>query len=201
MANANFPRGLVPYRHVSGGYYNGSFDVYYVPASDANNIFVGDPVVGVTNSSDGAGTPTATIATAGSSNYILGVCIGLVNAGAPNLPEFTITRDLPVYRQASVASYIAVVNDANVLYEVQEDSNGGAMVSGASGRNVNLVAGSGNTAYGTSGWQLQSSSLATTATLQMRIVRLLQQTDNLVGANAKWLCKINLNALSNQTGV
>jgi hypothetical protein len=201
MANPNVPRGLVPYRNIGGGPFNNSFNVYYVPATDANNIFVGDPVVVVTNSADANGIPTVTLATAGATNQITGVCVGLVDAGAPILPEFAITRDLPVYRQASTAAYIAVVDDPNALFMVQEDSVGGALPVGASGRNVNLVAGAGSTTYGTSGWQIQSSSIGTGATLQMRILRALQQVDNIVGANTKWLCKINLSTITNTLGV
>ena len=72
----------------------------------------------------------------------------------------------------------------------------------APGRNVNLVSGTGSTITGISGWQLNSSTLATTATLQMKVIRGLEQADNNVTlANAKWLCRINLSALTNPTGV
>jgi hypothetical protein len=39
---------------------------------------------------------------------------------------------------------------------------------------------------------LDSSTAATTATLQLRIVELQHRSDNVIGANAKWLCAINL---------
>lgn len=199
MANANAPRGLVPYRRSTGEPYNGAANVYYVPASVASNIFVGDPVTWLTNSADANGIPGVTLATAGSSNYILGACVGIVNAGEPPI---TVTRDLPIYHPASTAQYILVADDPDLLYMVQEDSVGGAMVQGAPGRNVNLEAGSGgSTVTGLSSWMLQSSSLATTNTLQMKILRMLEQADNAVGTNAKWLCRINLNALTNTTGV
>lgn len=200
MANPNVARGLVPYRYTSGQHYNGAFNVYYVPATDANNIFVGDPVI-VVNGADANGTPAVTLATAGSSNNITGACIGLVDAGAPILNEFAITRDLPVYRQASTAAYIAVADDPNLLFYVQEDSVGGALTASAASQNANLVSGAGNTTYGTSGWQLQSSTVNTTNTLQMRIIRALQQVDNTVGNQTKWLCRINLHSLTNTTGV
>jgi hypothetical protein len=70
------------------------------------------------------------------------------------------------------------------------------MVSGASGRNADLVAGSGSTVTGLSGWQLDSSTLATTNTLQLRVIQALQETDNQVAsANAKWLVKLNLSQM------
>jgi hypothetical protein len=75
------------------------------------------------------------------------------------------------------------------------------MVQGAPGRNANLVSGAGSTITGISGWMLNSSTLNTTNTLQMKIMRLLEQADNAVGTNAKWLCRINLNAFTSTTGV
>ena len=196
MANANIARGLVPYRRTTGEPYNGAANVYYVPASVASNIFVGDPVTWLTASADTQGIPGVTLATAGGSNYLLGSMVGIVSAGEPIIP---VTRDLPIYHAASTAGYILVADDPDLLYEVQEN---GAMAQGAPGRNVNLVSGTGSTITGLSGWQLNSATLATTATLQMKIIRGLEQSDNTVGStNAKWLCRINLSALLNQTGV
>lgn len=198
MANSNTPRGLIPYRRTTGEPYNGAANIYFVPAGVSSAIFVGDPVTYLSNSADAVGIPAVTLATAGSSNYILGAMVGIVAGGEP---QIAITRDLPVYHQAATGGYILVADDPDLLFFVQEDSAGGAMVGGAGNRNVNLAAGAGSTVTGYSGWQLKSSSLATTNTLQMRVIRLLEQADNAVGANADWLCRINLHALTNQTGV
>jgi len=200
MANPNTPRGLVPYRAAAGGPFAGQGNIYFCPASDANNIFVGDPVI-VSGLGDANGLPAVTLATAGSSNYITGSMMGIVPAGAPILNEIAVTRDLPVYRQASVATYILVADDPGQLFWVQEDSVGGALAATAVSENANLVAGAGSTNYGTSGWQLQSSSANTTNTLQLRILRGLQESDNTIGAYFKWLVRINLHSVSNPTGV
>src|SRR6185437_5010007 len=198
MANANVARGLIPYRRTTGEPYNGAANIYYVPSSVSSNIFIGDPLTWLTNAADANGIPGITLATAGSSNNLLGAMIGIVSGGEPIIP---VTRDLPVYHQASTAGYILVADDPDLLYEVQENNSGGAMVQGAPGRNVNLVSGSGSTITGYSGWMLASNTLQTTNTLQMKIMRLLEQADNAVGSNAKWLCRINLNALTSTTGV
>ncbi len=195
MANANVPRGLIPYRRTTGEPYNGAANIYYVPSSVASNIFIGDPLTYLTSAADANGIPSVTLATAGSSNNILGACVGIVSGGDPVIP---ITRDLPIYHPASTAGYILVADDFDLLYEVQENGNMGAQ---APNRNVNLVSGTGSTVTGYSGWQLNSSTLATTNTLQMRVIRMLQQADNVAGTNAKWLCRINLNALTSTTGV
>lgn len=196
MANAVTARGLVPYRRSSGEPYNAGGNVYYVPASVASNIFVGDPVTWLTASADASGIPGITLATAGGSNYLLGAVVGVIPGGHPQIP---VLQSSPVYHPASTAGYVLVADDPDALYWVQENGN---MGQGAPGRNVNLVAGAGSTQYGTSGWQLNSSTLATTATLQMKILRALDETDNdPTLANAKWLCRINLSALTNTTGV
>jgi hypothetical protein len=99
---------------------------------------------------------------------------------------------------ALTAAYVYVSDDPFTLYAVQEN---GAMVSGASGRNADLVAGAGSIITGQSGWQLNSATLATTSTLQLRIVQLLQQTQNAIGTNADWLVKLNTAQFLVATGV
>ncbi|MEJ0093819.1 MAG: hypothetical protein WDN46_10350 [Methylocella sp.] len=195
MANANVPRGLIPYRRTTGEPFNGAGNIYFIPASNPNNIFIGDPLTYLTNSADNEGIPGVTLATAGSSNNILGAMLGRIPGGEP---QVAVTRDFPPFMPANTAGYILVADDPDLLYEVQEN---GAMVQGAPGRNVNLVAGVGSMITSYSGWMLNSSTLNVTNTLQMKIIRLLEQADNAVGQNAKWLCRINLNALTSTTGV
>lgn len=200
MPNPNTPRGLQPYAYAWGAPWGGAVRTYYVPAGNATALFLGDPVAGVTNNSDGNGVPTAEIATAAGGAYILGAFMGISNnAGSAVIP---VLQNQTPYLPAGQAAYIYVSDDPFLLYEVQEDSVGGSMVSGASGRNVDLIAGAGSTITNYSGWQLDSSTLAVTATLQMRIIQALQEIDNTVGqANAKWLTKINLHAMLNPLGV
>lgn len=200
MPNPNTPRGIQPYAYAWGAPWGGAVRTYYVPSGNATALFMGDPVAGVTNSSDGNGVPTAEIATAGATNYILGAFMGISNnAGSAVIP---VLQNQTPYLPAGQAAYIYVSDDPFLLYEVQEDSVGGSMVSGAGGRNADLVAGAGSTITNYSGWQLDSSTLAVGATLQMRIIQALQQIDNTVGqANAKWLTKINLHAMLNPLGV
>lgn len=198
MANANVPRGLVPEAFVSGAPYNGAVNVYYVPATNATALYIGDPVIGVTNSADANGVPTVNIASAGGGTYLLGAMMGVANnAGSLVIP---VLQSQPVYLPASTAAYIYVADDPNLVWRIQEN---GAMVAGAGGRNADLVSGAGSTVTGLSGWQLASSTLNTTNTLQMRVLRLYQSATNTnaIGTNAKWLCKINLHSLNNLTGI
>jgi hypothetical protein len=208
MANSNAPRGLIPYRRASGDPYNGSVNIYYVPASNGTAIYVGDPVQIVSAEADLQGIPAVRVITAGNgtdsgiSTYgLIGAMVGVVNGGQPAIP---LLQSSPVYMPASTAGYILVSDDPEALYEVQENGNmGGASPAAGSvpgpGKNVDLVSGTGSTVTGYSGWTLGSASLSTSA-LQMRVLRMLVQADNALGTNAKWLCRINLNQLTNTSG-
>jgi hypothetical protein len=160
---------------------------YYVPVGNATALYLGDPVISITNSSDGNGVQAVVIATAGGGAQILGAFMGISNNAG--LTPITLLQSQTPYLAASQAAYVYVTDDPTLLYWVQEN---GAMVAGASGRNADLVAGSGSTVTSESGWQLASSTLNITSTLQMRIIEGLQKVgDTIPGTNGKWLVSIN----------
>ena len=183
MANANSPFGLKPVRLASGAPYNGAANRYFVPASDATALFNGDPVI-INGSGDTVGVPGAIIATAAGGNRWTGVVVGFEPLTTPTIPLG--------YRPASTAGYLLVADDPDLLFEIQEDSGGGALAVTDIGLNADLIAGAGSTVTRQSGWQLDTSTKATTATLQLRIVGFVQRADNEVGANAKILVRNNL---------
>lgn len=194
MANSNVAIGIRPIND-NGTPWSGQGRLVAFPASQTGNIFLGDPLVPL-GGTDAFGVPYVGIASAGATNTILGGFIGISNGPAGS--GFTVTRDLPVYRQASIANYGFVCDDPNQLYAVQEDSVGGAIAASVGGfSNGNLVAGSGNTTTGFSGWQLQSSTVSNTAnaTFQLRLLGLLRGPDNALGVNADWAVRLNLPAL------
>lgn len=190
MANANTPFGLRPVRHRNGAPYNGAATRYYVPASDSTALFLGDPVI-IAGSADADGVATVTRATAAGGAYVLGVVVSVE----------PITRDSTTYREASTARYVYVADDPDLVFEVQEDAAGGALAAADVGLNADLVAGTGSTLTGLSAFQLDTSTKATTNTLQLRILGFKQAPDNEIGANAKVLVAINLHALRNTTGI
>ncbi len=201
MANANVPRGLVPYRRIDGQQWSGAANVYYIPSSYAQNVFVGDPVITSHGSNDANGIPAVVLATAGgASTPVLGSVVGIVAAGSPQVP---VTRDMPVYHAASTVQYILVADDPMLLYWIQDDGTGSNQNQWSS-QNASLASGSGSTITGYSGWQLSGSSVNTTSTLQVRILRPLPQEDNSVAAtpvaNAKWLVKLNFPQMTVTTG-
>jgi len=202
MANANVPRGLMPYRHFDGSMWNGSANVYYVPASYATALYIGDPVDIISSSNDANGVPAVKQATSGSP--VVGIMVGIVDAGEPII---TVTRDLPIYRPASVAQYILVADDPLLQFMVQDDASAQGTYTPNlwSQKNANYSLGTGSTITGYSGAQLVASSVATTNTLDLKILRPLQQADNTISnvlngsPNAKWLVKLNNYRFTNQT--
>jgi len=184
MANANAPFGLRPVRYKSGAPYNGAANLYSVAAGDATALFVGDPVI-IAGTGDADGISTVTRAAAG--DRITGVVVGF--APVPGASAGAVTAVNRGYRTASTADYVLVADDPNLLFECQEDSDGGALAVTAIGNNVDLVAGSGSTVTKRSGYQLDSSTAATT-TAQMRLWGVDQKVGNEVGANAVWLVSI-----------
>lgn len=203
MANANVARGLIPYSHYDGSVWNGSANMYYVPSSYATALYLGDPVSVISSSNDANGIAAVQLMATPGTTPILGSVVGIVAGGNPII---AVTRDLPIYHPASTNQYILVSDDPTLLYMVQDDASSQARAPNLwPGRNANLVSGSGSTTTGYSGWQLAASTVATTSTLDVKVLRALQQPDNVVGTvantnmNAKWLVKLNNYGYANLT--
>ena len=196
MANVDKPTGFIPVGTMSGSPWEGYVRPYRVSGS-LTDIYIGDMV---TMTADG----TVDAADAGETD-LLGVMVGRgefasQEASGPNLT--TGNNDLTrTYYDASAdgATRVLVAVGPDVLYEVQEDSAGGALALTAIGANADILAtaGSGN-AY--SSQELDSSTLATTAA-QLRIVDIVRRADNEVGNNAKWIVRINENHYTKLAGV
>lgn len=187
MANSDAPRGFTPIRHKNGAPYNGAAKLYCIPASDSTAVYIGDAVKSA-GSADANGVPTVAQAAAG--NAIRGVVVGIV-------PD---TEASTVYRVASTLRYVLVADDPDLVFEVQEDSAGGALTADEVGENADIVVAAGSTVTGRSGMELDSSDHKT-ATAQLRILRLVPRADNEIGTNAKWEVMINEHELASTTGV
>lgn len=70
------------------------------------------------------------------------------------------------------------------------------------GLNASILATTGNTTYKVSRQEIDSSTLATTATLELKILGALERQDgkNQLGANVELICKINNHQLGSHTG-
>lgn len=200
MANVNAPFGLRPINN-NGTPYTGQLTMYNIPSSVASNVFIGDPVI-PNGDGDAYGVASAILATAGTSNYLIGSVVAIVNGPAAGAnAAVPVTRDLPVYHQASTNGYVLVADDPNTLFAVQD--NNAAFAATDLSLNVNLTAGSGgSTTTGISSWTITTTGKATTNTLQMRLMRVLRGPSNVpFTAACTYVCRINLHSLWNQTGI
>jgi len=150
MANANKPMGLSPVAYLNGSPWNGQARMYSIAASYGTALYIGDPVVS-SGSADSNGVPG--IAIYGGTGAIRGVIVGLgkYEGSMVNPSNLDIT-----YRPASDPAvwYAMVVDDPNVIFEVQENSNGTQLSAAEVGLNTVLKSGTGNGFV--SGWQLSS---------------------------------------------
>lgn len=176
MANANTPMGLKPVRNAGNGVMTGGLETFYVPASDATALYVGDPVV-KNGSSDAAGV--AGVVRAVAAGPITGVVCGFLPDGSATMPG---------YRAASTGAYVLVCTDPGQLYVIQDNTG---IVAADVGLNANMTVGAGNAYSRQSGFTLDAATKATTGTLALKIMGLVQKPNNAFGAYNKLLVKIN----------
>jgi hypothetical protein len=186
MANTDSPFGLIPRMYANGSPWNGKYNIYYIPVGNAAAIFKGD-LVSMAGSASADGKYPDIAQTAAAGITIVGVVIGFGTTPELMFDINNLTRN---YCPAQTAMYAGVVDDPNVIFEIQEDSTGGDIAVTAAGNNADVVVGSGNTTTGQSAMELDSSDVVTTAQ-QLRILRLADTPDNVLGTNAKWLVRIN----------
>lgn len=182
MANSNAACGFRPIRHLNGSAWNGQFELFLVPSSDATAIFPGD-IVKVAGSAGTAGTvvsgmdcegmATAALATAGTTGQdILGVMVGIY---------VSPTALDKKHRVASTATVIKVCTDPSVIYEVREDAVGSNIAAADVSLNVPYTTTAGDATRGISQMEIDSSAVATTATLPVRILGLSKKVGNAFG--------------------
>lgn len=208
MANSNRPSGFTPRRYVNGAPWTGGGNIYSIAASYNTALYIGDPVKS-SGTSDANGV--AGIVLGSTTGALRGMIVGLGNSGSTTGGQSGMT-DLANFINPSIAYhpasdvnvwYALVVDDPNVLFEVQEESNGTQLAATEVGLNQISKAGTGNGFC--SGWQIPSATGATpntTATLQLRLFGLSQYPagTNVFGAYAKWLVQINVHELGHGTG-
>tara|TARA_R110000868_G_scaffold304180_2_gene564704 strand:- start:833 stop:1468 length:636 start_codon:yes stop_codon:yes gene_type:complete len=207
MANANRPSGFTPVQYLNGAPWNGQARLYSIDAAYGTALYVGDPVISG-GGSDAFGVPN--IALGATTGGLRGVLVGLFDSGsttavAGGVAVGNIGNPSLIYRPASHANvwYAMVADDPNIVFSVQEESNGTQLAAAEVGLNTISKSGTGNGYL--SGWMIPSTTgatAATTATLQLKLLGLYQAPagTNVFGAYAKWLVQINVHELGHGTG-
>ncbi len=199
MANTDTRLGGVPIRHRNGAPYNGAVTAYYLPADYDVAMFIGDAVLvsGSSNDTIYLGNEPGTLpeinkATAAGSTYLTGFIVGF-NVLADDLTK--------LYNPKKTERIAYVADNPDLVFEIQEDGAGTVLDATDVGLNADLVfTHGGSTVSGKSGMELDRSTVHTTATLKLKILRLVNRIDNRLGDNAKWEVMINLHSQRYITG-
>lgn len=183
MSSVSRINGFRPVKMVTGAPYNGQANLYFMPASDSTVVMVGDAVKLLGDARAATGAPTVT--RCGATDIPIGVVVGIVFSGVGDVTNVPPVTDLntPVYRRASTDRYILVADDPQLIYEVQYagTSVAAATITANVGLNGQFTTTAGSTTTGSSGMQLDSTGLATTATLPLKIVGFPNRPDNIPG--------------------
>lgn len=202
MSSVSKINGFRPVKSLSPNQFQ--VETVFVPASDSTVIMVGDAVALLGDARSATGVPTVT-RLAAATNIPYGIVTGISFEGQGDLTNVPPVNDLntPVYRRASTDRYLTVCVDPNVIYEVQYagTSVAAATVTANVGQNGQFTLTAGSTTTGASGMQLDSSGLATTATLPLKIVGIPNRPDNIPGDTyISYYVKLNTSQLATGTG-
>lgn len=189
MAN-DIANGLQLVQTLGAGYSGGHIQRCFIPATDSDAMAKGDAVKSA-GSADSDGVPTVARVAAGDAIY--GVIVGFEED-----PDYLNQT----HRTASTARYAFVNIDPEALYYIQEDSVGGDLAAADIGLNANLIVAAVDTNTGLSNMELDTSSAATTAALQLKIVAKADGFENndFGDGNCKFLVKINNHQFGSHTG-
>lgn len=181
MANVSRINGLRPVKHLNGSPYMGNLETFAVLASDGTALFVGD-VVKSAGTADADGVQAITRSTA-NTDAVLGVIVGFV-------PDYSNLAIPSQFRSASTARKALVCVDPTVVYEVQADA---AAAVADIGLNTGLDFTAGSAVTGLSAMQADMATKATTATLPLKIVGVVQRPDSDMADSANWKLHVTLN--------
>ena len=187
--------GFRPVKHLNGSAWNGQVNRYMLSASDAQVTNVGDFVQLSDNDAlvdgDGFGVyPAVERIGSGTAVPIVGVVVGFAvdysNLNAPN------------YRAASTRRIVLVADAPDTLFAGPQDGTGGVVAAASVGLNVAINLGTaGSSGAYNSGMSVDSSTVATTATLPLQVMGVTASPDNDVTSTsrpAEILVRVNTHA-------
>lgn len=192
MANTDAPKGAVPIKHLDGSPWNGSLNEYLIASAYNTTIFFGDFV---------KMTATGKIELAAAGNTILGVFQGVNYRNSSGEVVFSKYWPASTVTFNSEDAKALVVDQPDVIFEMQQDSDTDTPSQADIGTNADFIAThTGSTLTGLSKEEVDTST-CTTATANLRILRFVPKPDNAVGAYAKVEVLINEHFYKTTTGI
>jgi hypothetical protein len=198
MANSNTPNGLQAVYNSALG--PTKITPYYI-SNAQSAMAIGTPVTltGTANTSAvifgqewPAGTlPGIAVATGGDANKLLGSIVSFGNNPQEINPN-------AVYNPANTAGIAWVADSPDQEFTIVDD--GTALAVTDIGLNANLTIGAVNTSIGMDTSSLDTSTPGSNATYQLKILRLNNRPNNVIGeANGEYVVKINNHLFGNVT--
>lgn len=187
--------GFRPVKHLTGAPYNGQVNRYMISVSDTAATNVGDFVQLSDNAAlvDTVGFgvyPAVERIGSGTAVPIVGVIVGF-EVDYSNLNTGN-------YRAASTRRVALVADAPDLIYAAPQDAVGGVVAAASVGLNVAINLGTAaTTAPWASGMSVDSSTVATTATLPLQVVGVTASPDNdetSTARPAELLVRINTHA-------
>ncbi|KPK48433.1 MAG: hypothetical protein AMS22_15330 [Thiotrichales bacterium SG8_50] len=163
---------------LDGSPWNGQTIECQFRAADSTATFIGD-LVELDGTAGTAYRPTVKQGAAATTKFF-GVVVGF---------EYDPADLTSIYRVASTQRKCKVVPAIDVIFEIQEDSDGGALTLDACGETCDIIVGSGSTTTGLSAMELDSSNLGTG--LNLLLLQPVDRPDNAIGNHCKWLVRVN----------
>jgi hypothetical protein len=163
LPNVDFPHGFQPVGRTQAG---GSIEIEYFNkvVGHGTAVFPGDLVAQVADGSiQPGGTPGTTVYTGVALNY-----------GA-----------------ASTATRHVVAAQPDAIFEAQDDDGTTGIVAADMGANANAIFGAGDTVRRISGHEIDQDTAGTTATLDLKLLRLHKAIENDFGPHARIEVLIN----------
>lgn len=168
--------GFRPVKHLTGAPYNGQVNRYMISASETGAVNVGDFVVLSDSAAlvDTAGFgvyPAVERSTVTTSGALVGVVVGF-EVDYSNL-------NTSGYRAASTRRVALVADSPDLLFAAPQDGVGGVIAAASVGLNVAIAVGSAaTTAPYASTMTVDSSTVATTNTLPLKVMGIVASPDN-----------------------
>lgn len=164
--------GFRPVKHTSGAPYSGQLNRYMISAANSALTNVGDLV---TLSADpalvdpnGGVYPAIQRAASGTAAAILGAIVGFE-------PDYS-NLNTPNARAASTRRIALVADSSDLIFAAPQDGIGGVVAAASVGLNVAVNLGTASTT--SSGMSVDSSTVAATATLPLKVVGITASPDN-----------------------
>lgn len=203
MANAIRPTGLSPVKTALGAQWTAKTNIYYIPSTDGSAYGIGDLVKSAAGS-DVNGYPAVQKCTSGDTSPARGVIVGIfpVQPGGPqSLVGTSLSLEIiSVPATKTRGYYVAVDDDPMTIFEVMDDGLA-TLTATAANKNINLTVANPTAPTQVSASVLNTASVATTSTLQLKLMGIKPSVDNqFPGPYTRWLCKINTHELSGGPG-